>query len=655
MNTNIYDIASKDINPLVHNRKSLLYCNFSNTTSNPYIKEHKNCRIKLWEILKNIKIPVTNVKSQKDYLTDLSNYVYCLCPPGNGCDSHRLWEALMMNCIPVVIKYEPISELYKNLPVLVLDKWEDLTVELLNSKKEYFSNFVFNRELIYKKYYIDKIKKEAEPICKLQSLQNKLKITGGDFKEELVEQIIATKYINENDKVLEIGGNIGRNSMIIASLLNKPENLTVMETDPESFKILKHNKEINNMNFKIINAGLSKKKLLQNSWDTYYSDSIEHKHDYFEVNNITYQDLINKTGGDFNVLVLDCEGAFYYILKEFPEIITNIDKILIENDYKTIDEKKYVDDILFNNNFVSVFKDYHPDKWGPFYNNFYEVYQKKITKPKIIDCFIFYNELDILTYRLNILNDVVDYFVLVESIHTFVGKEKPLFYQENKQLFEKFNHKIIHIIVDDFPHKYPNINIEDGHQWINERFQRNCISRGIDKLSLQNNDVITITDLDEIPNPKILAQIKNNEIVVDINIIELDLYYYNLHTKWSEKWILSKILSYKKYKEIGLSCEQIRQNKSFTTIKNAGWHLSYFGNEKFIKNKLENFCHQEYNKVEFTDEKKIRERIKNGNDLFDRPIISIPIEENDNLPHDYNVYLKNFYYTDSIQNIKTRN
>ena len=56
---------------------------------------------------------------------------------------------------------------------------------------------------------------------------------------------------------------------------------------------------------------------------------------------------------------------------------------------------------------------------------------------KIIDCFIFYNELDMLTYRLNILNDVVDYFVLVESNHTFVGKEKPLFYQDNKHLFEK--------------------------------------------------------------------------------------------------------------------------------------------------------------------------------------------------------------------------
>ena len=103
---------------------------------------------------------------------------------------------------------------------------------------------------------------------------------------------------------------------------------------------------------------------------------------------------------------------------------------------------------------------------------------------KIIDCFIFYNELDMLTYRLNILNDIVDYFVLVEATHTFIGKEKPLFYQDNKHLFEKFNHKIIHVIVDDFPHKYPDINIGKNEQWRNEIFQRNCISRGIDKLEL---------------------------------------------------------------------------------------------------------------------------------------------------------------------------
>ena len=96
---------------------------------------------------------------------------------------------------------------------------------------------------------------------------------------------------------------------------------------------------------------------------------------------------------------------------------------------------------------------------------------------KIIDCFIFYNELDLLEYRLNILNDVVDYFVIVESTHTFVGKEKVLFFNENKHLFEKFNEKIIHIIVDDFPYKYPNINIHNNEQWKNEKFQRRLESK----------------------------------------------------------------------------------------------------------------------------------------------------------------------------------
>lgn len=265
-------------------------------------------------------------------------------------------------------------------------------------------------------------------------------------------------------------------------------------------------------------------------------------------------------------------------------------------------------------------------------------------QPKIIDCFTFYNELDMLTYRLNILNDVVDYFVLVEATHTHIGKEKLLFYQEHKQLFEKFNHKIIHIIVDDFPHKYPNINIEKDEQWINERHQRDCISRGLDKLSLQNIDVIAITDLDEIPNPKILEQIKNKDIVVDINILELDFYYYNLHSKMDHLWHHSKILTFEKYNELNIGCDKIRFYNC-PIIKNAGWHLSYFGNEKFIKNKLENFTHQEFNKVEFTDEKLIKERINNGNDLFDRPIsiINIPIEVNDNLPPAYDIYLTNFY------------
>lgn len=264
---------------------------------------------------------------------------------------------------------------------------------------------------------------------------------------------------------------------------------------------------------------------------------------------------------------------------------------------------------------------------------------------QIIDCFIFYNELDMLTYRLNILDHVVDFFVLVESTHTHVGKEKPLFYAENKHLFDKFNHKIIHIIVDDFPYKYPNISIEKDQQWTNERFQRNCISRGIDKLNLNNQDVITIADLDEILNPNVLEQIKNNDIIIDVYKPEMDLYYYNLHSKFVDKWYHSKIISFKKYKELNITCDQLRFYNC-PAIKNGGWHLSYFGNEQFIKNKLENFTHQEFNKVEFTDEKLIEQRIKNGLDLFNRSnnnIIRLEIENNDNLPPKYDIYLKSFY------------
>jgi beta-1,4-mannosyl-glycoprotein beta-1,4-N-acetylglucosaminyltransferase len=276
-------------------------------------------------------------------------------------------------------------------------------------------------------------------------------------------------------------------------------------------------------------------------------------------------------------------------------------------------------------------------------------------QPKIIDCFIFYNEIDMLTYRLNILNDIVDYFVLVESTHTFVGKEKPLFYKENKQLFEKFNHKIIHIIVDDFPHKYPNIDFEKKEQWNNEKFQRNCISRGIDKLELNNQDIIIIADVDEIPKIELLGNIKYNEIKInEVKALQMDFYYYNLHSKLDHYTDVVRILPYDIYQNINMTIDDLRFKYYKNFITNAGWHLSYFGDKNFIKNKIENFAHQELNIDLFTNQEKIHNRIKNTQDLFDRPtsIINIPIEDNDNLPPAYDIYLTNFY-TDSIQNIRS--
>jgi beta-1,4-mannosyl-glycoprotein beta-1,4-N-acetylglucosaminyltransferase len=274
-----------------------------------------------------------------------------------------------------------------------------------------------------------------------------------------------------------------------------------------------------------------------------------------------------------------------------------------------------------------------------------------VYKNKIIDCFIFYNELELLKYRLNILYDIVDYFVIVESTHTFTGKEKNLIFSENKHFFEKFSDKIIHIIVSDFPHKYPTIKL-DGEQWNNEKYQRNCIHLGIEKLNLQDNDLIIISDIDEILNPNTLFKIKNNEINVDINILEMDFYYYNLNSKINKKLDLVRILSYKTYKRLSfncdqirrLTCNQIRRLNNCNIIQNGGWHLSYFGDINFIKNKIEMFSHQEFNNDKFNNNEKISDHINKTTNLYNRKIEikKIAINDNNNLPYKYDEYLKQF-------------
>jgi beta-1,4-mannosyl-glycoprotein beta-1,4-N-acetylglucosaminyltransferase len=266
---------------------------------------------------------------------------------------------------------------------------------------------------------------------------------------------------------------------------------------------------------------------------------------------------------------------------------------------------------------------------------------------KIIDGFIFYNELDLLSYRLKILNDVVDYFVIVESTHTFVGKEKPLFFRDNQERFAEYRHKIIHIIVEDMPYIHPNINIGAGQQWQNEGAQRDAIAAGFAKIKeLDPEDILIITDLDEIPDPRTLSRIKAGDIPVDISILHMDLYYYNLHVRHIDKWYWSKIMSYKKFVESNKTCSMIRGITRCAIIAKGGWHLSYFGDYEFMKNKTENFSHQEYNDARFTDVSKIEERVKHGVDLYGRPFVSfdnIPIRDNTYLPIDYDQYLTKYY------------
>ena len=145
---------------------------------------------------------------------------------------------------------------------------------------------------------------------------------------------------------MEIGGNIGRNSLIIAYILNKNNNndFVVLESDFNIYNQLVENRNINNFKFNIENAALSKRPLIQKGWDTIPSSVI--LNGYTSVNIINYDELKNKYKIDFDTLILDCEGAFYYILMDMPEILNNINLIIMENDYKDPNHKIYINDIL---------------------------------------------------------------------------------------------------------------------------------------------------------------------------------------------------------------------------------------------------------------------------------------------------------------------
>ena len=90
----------------------------------------------------------------------------------------------------------------------------------------------------------------------IEELHSGLQLRYGSFQEELPEQKMAFRYLTGNEKVLELGGNIGRNSLVIASILNKyskgnDKNLVVMESCNDSFNKLNENRDINNLNLLI--------------------------------------------------------------------------------------------------------------------------------------------------------------------------------------------------------------------------------------------------------------------------------------------------------------------------------------------------------------------------------------------------------------------
>jgi beta-1,4-mannosyl-glycoprotein beta-1,4-N-acetylglucosaminyltransferase len=249
--------------------------------------------------------------------------------------------------------------------------------------------------------------------------------------------------------------------------------------------------------------------------------------------------------------------------------------------------------------------------------------------------------MDMLLYRLSLLYDIVDTFVLVEATLTHRGTPKRLFYNENKHLFRRFEDKIVHIIHTELnPNPIVNVsNRMDDDVWKNENDQRNAIDKGLLQLTLEPKDILIVGDVDEIPNPEVLRSIRANNYNIDYVSLSQDIYYYNLTVLNSQKWFLAKLVSYDYYvKQLGRVPQQCRNIISKKCIERGGWHMSYFGDVNFIQNKLKQFSHQEFNEDKYTNVDEIQRKIDNKGDLFsrtDEKWIHIPIEQNQFLPTNY--------------------
>jgi beta-1,4-mannosyl-glycoprotein beta-1,4-N-acetylglucosaminyltransferase len=224
----------------------------------------------------------------------------------------------------------------------------------------------------------------------------------------------------------------------------------------------------------------------------------------------------------------------------------------------------------------------------------------------IIDCFTFFNEFDILDIRLNILNDVVDKFVLVEASKTQSKIDKPFYFDENRKRYSKFLDKIIHVKVDDLIY-------ENG--WGMENFQRNCIQRGLDTLNLNGNDIIGISDVDEIWNPNIHKNLnglvnKNKFISIEMDYF---VFYLNLNT-CNKKWIGTIFTEFQNLNTY--SPQNLRNIKDVVLfIKESGWHFGYQGGKEMVYKKYLS-CVEPVNKSLLPSKSKFFEefdnRIKDG-------------------------------------------
>ena len=253
---------------------------------------------------------------------------------------------------------------------------------------------------------------------------------------------------------------------------------------------------------------------------------------------------------------------------------------------------------------------------------------------KIYDCFCYFNEDSILLLRLETLWDSVDYFVISEASYTHAGAPRDTHFDINK--FEKYASKIRYLRLDERP-------LGPNDFWKNENFIRNNVSKGLFDAELE--DLVLISDLDEIPNPAKILTYQPKYLRGDF---DQRYYSYFLNNYWlgdvdnagelipnSNVWRGSKVTTYdhilnffssnatsvRSYKSSGL-LRSIKRTwfRKFNVqlINDGGWHFTWVFNIENIIKKIESTAHQEFNKEKYKNPEYIKDMILSGRD-FHKP------------------------------------
>jgi beta-1,4-mannosyl-glycoprotein beta-1,4-N-acetylglucosaminyltransferase len=254
-----------------------------------------------------------------------------------------------------------------------------------------------------------------------------------------------------------------------------------------------------------------------------------------------------------------------------------------------------------------------------------------MSKQKIFDCITFYNENVLVNSRFEILNSVVDYFIIVESVFDHKGNKKKINFE---LLNSKFKNKVRHIVIkENFP------NSSDG--WEVEAFQREKIHEGIQDAN--ENDLIMFSDSDEIPNPELIKKIDLKK-KYGIFLQKFYVYKINIFNAHETPWEGTRICKKKYLKSFNDLRKKIRlrnlkkpfwnikYEKSIHAIHNGGWHFNNMYDPVTISKKLKTFQHLEFNNEIYSSSRVIEEKISKLEDLFGRNHKYKKVEINDEFP-----------------------